>query len=450
MQQSSNLTMQLFQQYITQKHLLQKNDRVLLAISGGVDSVVLFHLLHTSNFEVGLAHCNFKLRGEESDKDEEFLQKLGAQHDFPVFTIQFDTEQYAIENKCSIQMAARELRYKWLEEIRSEKDFTFIATAHHQNDIAETVLYNLTKGTGIAGLHGILPKNGKLIRPLLFASKTEIETYAQTHNLQYRTDASNQSTKYARNKIRHLVMPVLKELNSKLEETFYENVQRFAEVEQIYREGIEAYRKKLLEHKKHDTLISIAKLRKIPAIRTVLYELLKGYGFNASQVRQLIQAFDAEAGKVFYSESHQIIKDRKHFILSEKNSRSSGFALIQAEQTQVEMSELMLQINRHTAENFEIPKDASIACLDADKLQFPLVLRKWKDGDYFYPLGMKRKKKKLSRFFIDLKLSRTEKERIWVLTNSQKHLLWVVGYRLDERFKITHKTQDIYQISITS
>ncbi|MGB1241223.1 MAG: tRNA lysidine(34) synthetase TilS [Chitinophagales bacterium] len=437
-----------FRQYITQKHLLQKNDRILLAISGGIDSVVLCDVLHQAGFEVGLAHCNFSLRGEASDGDEIFVKELGEKYEMSVYTIRFNTQEYATEHKQSIQMAARELRYDWLEQIRSEQGYKFIATAHHQNDLAETMLYNLTKGTGIAGLHGILPKYGKIIRPILFASKLEITTYCKKQSLTYRPDASNASTKYARNKIRHLVLPTLKELNPKVIQTFYENAQRFIEVEQIYREGIEAYRKKLLEHKKHDTFISIAKLQKIPSIKTVLYELLKTYGFNAAQTEQIIGAFEAEAGKIFYSETHQIIKDRKHFILSEKNSRDSGFALIQRGQTEVQKSDLSLQISESTAENFEILKDVNIACLDIDKIEFPLILRRWKEGDYFYPLGMKRKKKKLSRFFIDLKISRTDKERIWVLTDNRKHILWVVGHRPDERFKITHKTKYIVKFSV--
>lgn len=345
-------------------------------------------------------------------------------------------------------MAARELRYIWLEQIRSENDYKFIATAHHQNDLAETMLYNLTKGTGIAGLHGILPKQGKIIRPILFAAKTDIEAYCSENQLTYRTDASNQSTKYARNKIRHEVVPVLEELNPNVVQTFYENAQRFIEVEQIYREGIAAYRKKLLESKKHDTLISIAKLQKIPAVRTILYELLKEYGFNAAQIDQLIAAFEAEPGRIFYSETHQIIKDRKHFILSEKNDRDSGFALIERGQTKVEKADLVLKLSELSVEGFEIPKDKNVACLDVDKLEFPLMLRRWKDGDYFYPLGMKRKKKKLKRFFTDLKLSRIEKERVWVLTDNKKHLVWVVGYRLDERSKITNKTRNVLKIVV--
>ncbi len=437
-----------FQNYIAEKHLLQKNDRILLAISGGIDSVVLCDVLHQAGFEVGLAHCNFSLRGIESDEDEIFVKVLGEKYKMPVFTTSFNTTEYANENKQSIQMAARELRYNWLEQIRSENDYKFIATAHHQNDLAETMIYNLAKGTGIAGLHGILPKQGKIIRPILFASKAEIEAYGREQELTYRTDASNQSTKYARNKIRHLVMPVLEELNPNVVQTFYENAQRFIEVEQVYKEGIAAYRKKLLESKKKDILISIAKLQKIPFVRTILYELLKEYGFNAAQTDQIIAAFEAEAGKIFYSETHQIIKDRKHFILSEKNDRDSGFALIERGEAEVKKADLVLHISEVPAEGFDIPKDANMACLDVDKLEFPLMLRRWKEGDYFYPLGMKRKKKKLSRFFIDLKLPRIDKERVWVLTDNKKHLVWVVGYRPDERFKITHKTKGVLKIAI--
>ncbi len=432
-----------FLQYTAAKNLLQKNDKVLLAVSGGIDSVVMCHIFHQAKQPFAIAHCNFKLRAAASDEDEVFVEELARKLGVPFYATAFNTQQFALNNKASIQVAARDLRYKWLEEIRMANDYKFIATAHHQNDNAETMLYNLTKGTGIAGLHGILAKNGKIIRPLLFTDKTAIETYATTHQINFREDASNAETKYTRNKIRHEVMPVLRTINPALERTFFENAQRFEEIEQIYLEGINAYRKKILEKSKNDILISIRKIQKIAALPTVLYELLSPYNYSAAQVKQIIGALEAEPGKVFYSATHQIIKDRKHLILSEKTDLDAGFTLIQAEDTLVEKKDLQLHFSQQQAQNFEIITSNDTACLDFDKLAFPLMLRRWKEGDYFYPFGMNHKKKKLKRYFADNKFSRIAKDRTWILCDNDKRIVWVVGHRTDERFRILDKTTKV-------
>lgn len=439
-----------FLSFIQNQHLLQKNDKVLLAISGGVDSVVLAHLLKQTNFEFGLAHGNFQLRGEESDQDEAFVQQLAKEYKVPFFSIKFETQSYAETHGQSIQMAARTLRYAWLEQIRKENNYKFIVTAHHQNDVAETMIYNLTKGTGIAGLHGILPKNGKLIRPLLFAQKKEIRQYAKEQELSFREDATNQETKYTRNKIRHLVLAVLRTINPKVITTFWENAQRFREIEAIYQVGLEAYKKKLLEVKRKETLISIKKLQKIKPAKTILYEILKEYHYSPAQVAQILDALDAESGKLFFSSTHQIIKDRKFLILSEKAAKDTSFSVIIEGQTKLEKEDFSLVIEkRKKGKDFEMLKVSNVACLDAKKVKFPLMLRRWKQGDYFYPFGMKRKKKKLSRFFIDQKLSLPEKERVWVLEDDKERILWVLGMRIDERFRVTDGTKEVLQFSIS-
>ncbi|OWY24206.1 tRNA lysidine(34) synthetase TilS [Sphingobacteriales bacterium UPWRP_1] len=435
-----------FTTHLAQSCLVQKNNRLLLAVSGGVDSVVMCHLMQESNMQFGIAHCNFGLRGAGSDADEAFVQKLAAQYNVPFYSVQFNTLHFATQNKVSVQMAARALRYDWLEDIRQQNGYTFIATAHHQNDIAETMLLNLAKGTGLAGLHGIAAKSGKIVRPMLLFSKVQIEHFAQTENLPFRTDESNAQTKYVRNKIRHLVIPALKEINPALEETFYQNAQRFSEIEQVYLSGIEYYRKKLFQGPEKERLISIGRLLKIKPLQTVLYELLKPYHYNAAQVAQIIETLTNTPGKVFYSTTHQLIKDRKFLILSEKTEKDTTYTLIEKDAAAVEKTGMQLQFSYHNPDGFVIDTGNNIASLDAGKMEFPLLLRRWKNGDYFYPYGMNMKKKKLKRFFTDLKLSLVQKEAAWILTDNRGRICWVIGYRPDERFAITPKTKEICRI----
>lgn len=440
-----------FVDFIQANHLLQQTDRILVAVSGGIDSVVLCALLREAKITFGIAHCNFQLRGEDSAKDQLFVQKIAQQYQVAFHTINFDTNEYVTTHKVSVQMAARELRYEWLENIRTDNNYTFIATAHHQNDVVETMLYNLTKGTGIAGLHGILPKSNKLIRPLLFVDKVGIKDFALQINLQWREDKSNDSIKYTRNKLRHTVIPILQEINPSLTKTFSANAQRFREVEIIYQQGIKAYKKKLLEadKHKHEVLISIQKLKNIEPLSTVLYEVLKDFNFTTAQTGQIITALDSESGKLFYSATHQIIKDRKFLIISKKTNKQTDFSIIFEEQKTLEKSDLTFTFSQHTNEDFTIPTINTIACFDKDKVQFPLLLRRWKKGDYFYPFGMNRKKKKVSRFFIDQKFSLKDKEEAWILTDKGNRIIWIVGHRTDERFKLTKRTKQIYQITIT-
>lgn len=436
-----------FTQFLTHSCLVQKNNRLLLAVSGGVDSVVMCEWMHQAGMTFGIAHCNFQLRGEAADGDEMFVAQLAQKYGVPFYSIRFDTLRFAEDNKMSIQMAARSLRYDWLEDIRAENDYTFIATAHHQNDVAETMLFNLTKGTGIAGMHGILPKTGKLIRPMLYLSKQNIEEFAQTNGLAFRTDESNAETKYLRNKIRHTVIPALKEINPNLEETYYQNALRFQEIEHIYRKGIDAYRKKLFEGSEREYFIPIGKLIKIAPVKSVLYELLRPFGLNASQVEQIIEVLTQESGKVFYSNTHQILKDRKFLILSPISSKDTSYTLIEQQTVNIEKSDLQLHFEYLPAEGYVFSADTEVASIDAGKLEFPLVLRRWKMGDYFYPLGMNLKKKKLKRFFTDIKLNLSQKDNVWILADNRGRIVWIIGYRMDERFKITPNTRQICQIT---
>ncbi len=443
-----------FQKHITSTQLFNHTEPILVAVSGGVDSVVLAHLLYLSKQPFAIAHCNFLLRGEESDKDQLFVQSLAEKYQVPFFTIAFDTKQYVADHKVSIQVAARDLRYQWLEYIRNENHYHFIATAHHQNDVAETMLYNLTKGTGIAGLHGIRSRNGKVIRPLLFATKLEIAAYAAQEDIAFREDASNDETKYARNKIRHQVVPALEAINPQFIKTMGENAQRFQEMELIYKKGLENYKKQLIKREKatKDIFISIVKLKKLPAPATLLFEIIRDFGYSNHQVQGILNSLEkGEPGKLFYSSTHQILLDRKFLIVMEQEAIDNEVGMIVEGQKKLKREGLVMEINEFEAANYNIQKSADYACLDAAKIAFPLKLRRWKQGDYFYPFGMGRKKQKVSKYFINQKMKRTDKRKVWILEDNEQRILWVVGYRTDDRFRITDNTEKIielkYQVS---
>jgi len=434
--------LQTFVDHIKSTHLFEKKDEIVVAFSGGVDSIVLCSLLHQSGYSFRIAHCNFQLRGKESDKDEEFAATIAQLYKVQYHVKSFDTEVAAKERKVSIQMAARTLRYDWLEEVREKHKCTFVATAHHKDDEIETVLMNLVKGTGIAGLHGIAPKIGKIIRPMLFTDKNSIREFAQKHQLKYREEASNESNKYERNKIRQQVIPILQEINPSFNTSFIDNISKFKEVELLYDQGIAEAKKKLLDHKNEETFIPIRKLLKFIPVKTILYELLKEYNFNISQVEQILLSLDKESGKIFSSKTHTLIKDRRFLIISPQNAENISRTLIDAEQKGIRIKDLHLKISINDPKNFTIPKSETYCSMDNDLLKFPLTLRRWEKGDYFYPFGMKKKKKKISDFFIDQKLSIPQKNNTWILC-SGKRIAWIVGLRMDERFKVSEKTKKI-------
>ncbi len=447
--------------YIEKEKLFYSADKILLTVSGGIDSMLMCELFHKAGFKFGIAHCNFQLRGAESDSDEAFVRTLAENYNVPFHFSAFDTAIYSKANKLSIQTAARQLRYKWFEEIREQYNYNYIATAHHKDDSIETFLINLVRGTGISGLHGILPKHGNIIRPMLFTSKNEIETYVKKHKLEYRSDSSNKSDKYVRNKIRLRIIPVLKELNPGLENTISNNIQHLRDVELIYKNDIEAKRSKIVKPDKNSISISIKQLNNLKPVTTYLYEFLKPYNFNSSTVEEIITALEGESGRLFFSETHRLIKDRKLLIiepriksqetkittLESKNKTKVSEILISKNQKEIKINrfKLIFKPEIYTADS-EIPISPLSAVLDFDKLAFPLEIRKWQKGDVFYPLGMKGKKK-LSDFFIDKKLSINQKENTWLLT-SAGNIAWVIGHRIDDRFKITNKTLKIYFVEL--
>ena len=437
---------QKFQNFIDTNNLCLPTARILLGLSGGIDSVCMFHIFRQLNFPIGIAHCNFQLRGEESDADELFVKDLADEFDIPIFCKKFDTKDIAESEGISIQMAARDLRYEWFEEIRNKYEYNYIAIAHNSNDVVETFLINLTRGSGIKGFTGIKPKSGKIIRPLLFASRDEIKDYINENEFSYREDSSNNSVKYSRNLIRHEIIPLFEKINPKFKDTVIENISRLKETEEIYFNHIDFIKNNVLSEKDNRTLIDLEKVKSLYPLQSILFELINPFGFSKSQVKDIIKSFDGIPGKQFYSTTHRVIRDRENLIIEELTLKQQKDYYIDADTEHTEIP-LNLAISKFELdEGFEITKSNKIGYFDFDKLEFPLILRKWKKGDYFMPLGMKNLKK-LSDFFIDNKLSLSDKENIWLLESYNK-IIWIVGQRIDERFKITEKTRMVLKIEI--
>jgi len=455
-----------FVEYIKNEALFQKKDRLLLAVSGGIDSVVLCELCRQAGYNFEIAHCNFQLRGEESERDEAFIQSVGDSYSAKVFIKKFDTEKYATEKKVSIQVAARELRYEWFENLIASaaagplltpEDFpktshithciSYILTAHHASDNVETLLMNFFKGTGIKGLQGILPKQGKIIRPLLFAKKLEIVSFAKENNLSFVEDSSNLSDKYTRNYFRNQLIPSIKKVFPEVEENLLHNIERFKDAEMLYQQAIQLHKGKLLEYKGNEIHIPVLKLLKAEPLSTIIYEIIKDYGFTAHQAVEVIHLLKSGSGRFISSTTYKIIKDRKWIIISPNNTSEASNILIDEHDSKIIFENGQLEIIKIEKGESSLSAENSIAMLDVKDITYPLLLRKWKQGDYFYPLGMQ-KKKKISRFLIDQKLSMNDKEKIWII-ESNKKIAWIVGKRIDDRFKIANATKKILKISFT-
>ena len=434
--------------FINQHQLFAPTAKILATVSGGIDSVVLCELLHELKIAFGIAHCNFGLRGDESDADELFVKKLAKKYDVAYYSEQFNTQEYSQQEHISTQMAARLLRYTWFEKIRQQNGYDYIATAHHQNDSAETILLNLTRGTGIAGLHGIPVKNGHIIRPLLALTKEDIYEYVTLKQLIWREDSSNETLKYQRNKIRHEVIPVLKEINPNLENTLSQTVQKINGAESILQHYLAQVKKETVIFNPEAIYIAIEPLQQVTALPVVLHEILKEYNFNFETVSDIIQAFAAIPGKTFTSPTHVLVKDRDQLVITPKDLSSFGSYELDRSAAQMEVPGLNIQINRKPAEGYILPRSRKIAALDANLLQSPLKIRTWKEGDWFVPLGMKGKKK-ISDFLIDEKIPANLKPKVKVLT-ADKSIVWVIGYRLDNRFKVTDKTEEVLELTVNS
>ena len=434
-----------FKSYIQSLQLLSKDSKILLAVSGGIDSVVLAHLFSRTSYQFAIAHCNFKLRGEESDTEEIFVREFAQQLVVPFHLKVFHTKAITQNKNMSTQMVARELRYTWFGELLEEQGYDFIATGHHLNDSVETLWLNLIRGTGIAGLHGILPQKGDVIRPLLFASREEIYQYAIKYQLDWKEDSSNQENYYRRNLIRNEIIPLFKQINPNLETTTAQNIEKFSAIENVFRESIDELSKQIINHQGQSIHLNyeILSQKNEPVIR--LYYLIESYGFSYKQCKEIWQAKDSISGKIFYTSQYELLKDRGQFIISPMQQGQKILRWINIEEQSIKLPGFSLETAHFENDsNFQIQKDATMAFLDLDKLNFPLLLRNWQEGDFFYPLGMKNRQK-ISDFLINQKIPLTQKKHILVLCSGE-HIVWILGHRIDERFKITSDTKHILKI----
>ncbi|MBM3404906.1 MAG: tRNA lysidine(34) synthetase TilS [Bacteroidetes bacterium] len=440
---------QFINDYIRKNFLITPDDLILIAISGGLDSLVLFHLLKESGYHTALAHCNFGLRGNESEADEAFIRELAKKYRVPVFVKRFDTAGYAKKKGISIQMAARELRYNWFEEIRKNEGYDWIATAHHLDDQIETFFINLLRGTGISGLGGIMPRNGKIIRPILFATRKEILAYAKQHKLSFREDSSNTSKKYLRNRIRLDLIPLIEEIQPEFQSIMADNIRRLKETNDIFLASMAGIRKKLIRKSKDGDQVNASELRDVSL--TFLYELLSPYGINEAVCGDLMKSLSETEAKLFQSEGYELRLERGMVFITQRAQRKKEGRKEKVYQIRKGQREMRIPIHLSLREvnkekESDVPLDRRFASLDKDKLQFPLLLRRWKPGDVFHPFGM-RGKKKLSDFFIDRKMTTREKEDTWLLISGGA-IAWVIGHRIDHRFRVTGKTRAILRISV--
>lgn len=451
-----------FSHFLTKNELLSRSEKVLLAVSGGKDSMLMLHLMHDLGYQISIAHCNFQLRGKESDLDEELVRNYALQHQIPFHVIHFDTKEYADEHKISIQMAARELRYEWFEQLRTEFGYGKIAIAQHLNDHIETSLFNLTRSTGLKGLLGISIQRDHLIRPLMCFIGAEVEKIVKELQVPYRDDQSNFSSKYARNKIRLEIIPKFKEIQPDFEQIFLENIKHFEESYQFIQRIVSERRKELFRVEGKYVYIQRADLLQYLSDAYFLFELFKPYGFQKSILEEMIAVWDKPMGQVFESSDHELLVDRDQLIIRERSAlekaqevlileedvskhlsagESASFPFLDSFLTLCCYRDLGITAPKSSKQNTNENGKSEIQ-IDADLLQFPLKLRFKEQGDYFIPLGMTGRKK-LSDFFIQEKVNRFEKEEIPLLVNGNGEIIWVVGMRLDNRYKVTENTKKV-------
>ena len=436
-----------FIDYIKKNKLFSPSEKIILAVSGGIDSLVMCELFSQSDFSFSIAHCNFKLRGNESDEDELFVKNMAIKLKVNFYCKKFDAKKYASENRISIQMAARELRFNWFNDLLKKyfPIYKYIATAHHLDDQTETFFINLIRGTGISGLHGIKPKQGNIIRPLLFARRSDIENFANANNLSFREDSSNKSNKYIRNKIRHKLLPLIKEINPEFDYLIQKNIENFKETEEIFKHEISRQKKTIIKEENGIIYFSIYKLLKLKPLRTYLYEFLKPLGFSISIIEDIIDSIKNISGKQFFSPTHRLIKDREFLIISQINKSKKHTIFNVSEEDKIIFEPLKLTFKKiEFNSKVNLKSSKNIALFDFDKLKFPLIIRKWKNGDFFYPFGSN-SKKKLSDYFIDNKFSINEKEESWLLCSEEK-IIWIIGHRIDNKFRISKITKSILEI----
>ncbi len=440
--------LQAFKSHLQSKQGFTNQHTFLVAVSGGVDSIVLCDLMDQCGIQFIMAHCNFQLRGAESERDENFVNQLAEKYQRQLYVNHFDTATYAAEHKLSTQVAARELRYTWFRQLLTEGKASYIVTAHHADDNIETVVMNFFRGTGLKGLVGMDEHFEKIWRPLLPFSKQTLLVYAKENALEHVEDSSNATSNYTRNYFRNELLPAVAKVFPAVSENIQRNISRFTEAEQLYRQAVDQHKLNLLEPNGSEIHIPILKLKKAQPLKTIVWEIISDYGFTAAQVDEVIKLMDAGNGSYIETSLYRIIKNRRWFIISPvQRIVENSFISIEATDKNILFAEgnLVLQHNLPAA-HLTIVADKTMALLDDSEITFPLLLRKWKQGDYFYPLGMQ-KKKKLNRFFIDQKLSTIDKEKVWVL-ESNKRIVWVVGQRIDDRFKMKQSTATVLKITL--
>ena len=428
--------------HIAQDFPFLGNKKLLLATSGGLDSMVMAHLFHKLKYEVALVHCNFQLRGMESFGDQNFVQEYAEANEIPIFVTQFDTEAFAKDYKLSTQVAARDLRYNWFYELLETENYDYILTGHHADDNVETFLINLSRGTGLEGLVGIPEQNDKIIRPLLLFSREDIANYANEHDIQWREDSSNASDKYLRNKIRHDLVPLFKELNPQFIASFQKTQSFLQESQQMVEDASIMVYQQVASQDENEIRFDLNQLKKLPNYSSYLYQWLHEFGFLAwDDVYDLVES---QSGKQVFSPSFRLLKDRDFLILCPINveiAEQDFFIDRDTNEVNVPLNLSFCKVN-----DISLPSNTAIF-VDQDKLGFPLVLRRWRQGDYFQPFGMEGKSKKVSKLFKDEKLSLVDKENVWILWSGET-IVWVVGVRQDERFRIDDTTQNILKIQL--
>ncbi len=430
----------LVKNYIAQHQLPSNENPILVAVSGGVDSVVLLHLLMALGYRCTVAHCNFHLRAEESDRDELFVRKLCASKNIPLFIHHFNTHYEANKRGISIEMAARELRYNWFELLRQDLNIQYIAVGHHRDDSVETLLLNLLRGTGIRGLTGITPIRDQIVRPLLSLTRQQIMEYALEHQLNFVEDSSNSDDVFLRNKIRLQLLPLMQKIWPSANESLCKMSQHLSSVEKIYR----TYIHQIVNDIQECNHICISRLEQYPEGETILFEILHPLGFNSHQIKQIYESRKKHSGKVFLSPTVRLVKDRDFFVLLPLQTPHGPEFDIHTIDT---LSQLPIKMKACICPKGKIDfhKDNKTLLADADKVQFPLKLRRWQQGDWFVPLGMKGRKK-VSDFFSDNKFSLADKENAWILLSANGDVVWIVGYRSDNRYRITDQTERILRI----
>lgn len=432
---------------VLQKHLAQnlpflKDKKLLLATSGGIDSMVLVHLFQQLGYDIHVAHCNFNLRGGESDGDEQFIRNYASKNNTPVFITHFNTKAFADDAKVSIQIAARQLRYAWFDELLQEHRLDYLLTAHHLDDSIETFLINFTRGTGLEGLMGIPQQNGNIVRPLLPFSRTQIEEYASRHSIQWREDSSNTSDKYLRNKLRHHVVPILKSLNDGFEASFNSTLNHLQQAKSMADDAAVLVYKQVVKEDGNRKLIDIEQLKRLPNYKAYLYHWLSPLGFTAWD--DIYNLADAQAGKYVLSGCYRLLKDRDFLLLELVNEADSGIYEIDEN---VQKTTIPIGLKLENVLFFEENHTKNTIFVNKELIKFPLFVRRWKEGDYFCPFGMNGLKKKVSKYFKDEKFSLSDKENTWLLCSGDD-IIWVVGHRADDRFRVTQNTTQILKIAL--